>query len=413
MIVNHINYPDENLKIYCRLINKVLTFNQTYADEKCSSCPFFYGTSQGRGVECFWEEKDELMEKEMIVKDPYEEYIRVYKAIDEKNKTYNKDRKKFIRKNKIPKEIMALREQIKGCRMCTESKDNRKEGLVNPFDIFAEEEYLQPYTTNYWTDWCFNSPADIAVIGQDLGTISIIRDYEKRGRCPQENEMRCNLEEGIKHINCTDKTILLNSVMCIKEGSACKIDNHDNNYISKCKNIVMRHLELVKPKIVITLGKGVTQKYLNNIKRSDTFYNLVSQPYWIAEKQWFIFPMYILGVKGKLGRQHIRSINKEISEDFLTDFNLVKRLLISYYAGMFIHNIKYDVLMPDSLEEYLLNPFPEHSNEVKTICNLITNGTFGQSLNELKSFEKTVIYIYNHLIQSFESIKEGSNALTL
>jgi len=48
--INHLNYPDEQNRVYCRVANEILSLAET----KCHDCPLWYGTLQGMGTECFY-----------------------------------------------------------------------------------------------------------------------------------------------------------------------------------------------------------------------------------------------------------------------------------------------------------------------------------------------------------------------
>lgn len=81
--VNHINYPDDKGRIYCRKQNKVVTLdNEGKFWETCQSCPLFAGDYQGLGVECQWE--DDVEGYSEYVSDPSKELLRVSKGIDSK-----------------------------------------------------------------------------------------------------------------------------------------------------------------------------------------------------------------------------------------------------------------------------------------------------------------------------------------
>ena len=58
MKVNHINYPDDNNQIFCKSKNAVVTLDkQGRLWKSCIKCPYFNGTYQGHGVECFYDDK--------------------------------------------------------------------------------------------------------------------------------------------------------------------------------------------------------------------------------------------------------------------------------------------------------------------------------------------------------------------
>ena len=48
--INHLNYPDDEGRIFCRLKNDIKIFEPM----DCRDCPLCYGSIQGMGVECFY-----------------------------------------------------------------------------------------------------------------------------------------------------------------------------------------------------------------------------------------------------------------------------------------------------------------------------------------------------------------------
>ena len=56
-LVKHLNVPDKNGDVYCRLINGKLNFkNIKQVRRQCLNCKMFAGTYQGQGVECVWKD---------------------------------------------------------------------------------------------------------------------------------------------------------------------------------------------------------------------------------------------------------------------------------------------------------------------------------------------------------------------
>ena len=83
ILTNHVNYPDENSKIYCRFSNSLITLDYSGKFwDKCLKCPLFSGDYQGMGVECSWEDSNELI---VYINNPTKELLRVSKEIDKGN----------------------------------------------------------------------------------------------------------------------------------------------------------------------------------------------------------------------------------------------------------------------------------------------------------------------------------------
>ena len=81
-LVNHFNYMDRNGQIFCKRQNKVRKVAPKY--KGCDDCPYLFGSLQGIGVECMWEDVPPLSPIGLEVRDPQEEFTRVSRLIDEK-----------------------------------------------------------------------------------------------------------------------------------------------------------------------------------------------------------------------------------------------------------------------------------------------------------------------------------------
>ena len=81
-LVNHFNYMDRNGQIFCKRQDKVRKVAPKY--KGCDDCPYLFGSLQGIGVECMWEDVPPLSPIGLEVRDPQEEFTRVSRLIDEK-----------------------------------------------------------------------------------------------------------------------------------------------------------------------------------------------------------------------------------------------------------------------------------------------------------------------------------------
>ena len=78
--VNHFNYTDAHGKIFCKRQGKV----QKLSVNLCSDCLYLFGSLQGQGVECMWEDiVPPPSPCGYYVHDPQEEFVRVSGLIDE------------------------------------------------------------------------------------------------------------------------------------------------------------------------------------------------------------------------------------------------------------------------------------------------------------------------------------------
>lgn len=78
--VVHQNFIKEgDSSVYCKKNHKIEKL--TKLQNQCFDCPYFYGTLQGAGVECGWE--DTSAEPIVAVTNPQRELLRVSKMIDD------------------------------------------------------------------------------------------------------------------------------------------------------------------------------------------------------------------------------------------------------------------------------------------------------------------------------------------
>lgn len=76
----HQNVVTDENKIYCKRAHKVVDFDANIPN--CDTCPYFYGSLQGNGVECVW--KDQTPASVFTVEEPNKELLRVSKLLDKK-----------------------------------------------------------------------------------------------------------------------------------------------------------------------------------------------------------------------------------------------------------------------------------------------------------------------------------------
>ena len=78
--VVHQNFiTDKDDSVFCKKNHKVDKLSKI--QNQCLGCPYFYGTLQGSGVECGWE--DVITEPIMAIIHPQKELLRVSKLVDD------------------------------------------------------------------------------------------------------------------------------------------------------------------------------------------------------------------------------------------------------------------------------------------------------------------------------------------
>lgn len=74
-VIKHVNYTNQDGKIYCCLRNKVVKLDAEQKTRFCQSCKMFAGDAGGQGVECVWDDLRGVSDP-FPVTDPIVEFIR-------------------------------------------------------------------------------------------------------------------------------------------------------------------------------------------------------------------------------------------------------------------------------------------------------------------------------------------------
>lgn len=172
-----------------------------------------------------------------------------------------------IIKNKLFDELINDMSKCKKC-ISMHSKNNVDCSLIN---IYENEKFAKEIPS-IWTDWYNRLNSEIMIIGQDWGPCS---DMKKLNKKYLENPTKENwsqligqeksltkkqlikylVESSNGEINSINDIYITNAIMCARHGN-----NYRGNNINlkcstlNCKEFVLRQIEIVKPKVVLTLG---------------------------------------------------------------------------------------------------------------------------------------------------------------
>ncbi len=190
------------------------------------------------------------------------------------------------------------------CDRCTNLTCKEK-SLIN---IYSNIEF-STNVPSIWTDWFNRLDAKIMVIGQDWGPFN---DMKKLNELLKDDKSNWNelieseksntkklLESYIKESSnnkySLNDTFITNAIMCARQGN-----NYRGNNINlkcstlNCKEFLLRQIEIVKPKIILTLGyyplyslsKIYNFKIENNLTKTIEKYPI------IKIKDFIIVPLY-------------------------------------------------------------------------------------------------------------------------
>lgn len=173
----------------------------------------------------------------------------------------------MIIKTKLFDELIS---DMSKCEKCIfmHSKNNVDCSLINIYEdsTFAKE------IPSIWTDWYNRLDSEIMIIGQDWGPFSDMKKLNEKYLDNPTNENWSKLIEDEKSltkkqltkylvessngkINSINNIYITNAIMCARYGN-----NYRGNNINlkcstlNCKEFLYKQIEIVKPKVILTLG---------------------------------------------------------------------------------------------------------------------------------------------------------------
>lgn len=196
------------------------------------------------------------------------------------------------------------------CKKCIfiHSKNNIDCSLINVYENskFAKE------IPSIWTDWYNRLDSKIMIIGQDWGPFEDMKKLNMKYLENQTTENWNKLMEDEKSLTKKQLTKYLiessngkvtsikniyitNAIMCARKGN-----NYRGNNINlkcstlNCKNFLLRQIEIVNPKIILTLGYYPLYSLSNiyNFKIEDNLTKTIEKYPIIKIKDFIIIPLY-------------------------------------------------------------------------------------------------------------------------
>jgi len=195
----------------------------------------------------------------------------------------------------------ALVAKRKRCRICSES------GLTNPVCIeggIYDSDQIGP-----WSCWQGNLNAEIMVVGQDWGDVSYFTKWKGLDD-PAGNPTNTNLQRLLLKFGIAIKTpqepqehsvFFTNIILCLKNGGLQAPIKDE--WLANCSANFFRPLvAIVKPKIILTLGKRVSETILDLYgipysKAAPLSHLMNGSPFMLTEST-HLFPVYHCGAGG-------------------------------------------------------------------------------------------------------------------
>lgn len=161
-------------------------------------------------------------------------------------------------------EFNLLIKELSVCKKCTNMKCYNK-SLIN---IYRNYDFCMNIPS-IWTDWFNRLDSNIMIIGQDWGPYSDMKKLHKL-----LNRDKTNWKELIESEKSTTKKMLgsfissssnnkysldniyiTNAIMCARQGDIYRGNNIDlKSSTLNCSEYLLKQIEIVKPKVILTLG---------------------------------------------------------------------------------------------------------------------------------------------------------------
>lgn len=184
------------------------------------------------------------------------------------------------KKSKKQIEYDNLVRDVAACRLCDDFKIKKKTGEIIELIHDPSRKHI-----NLWAHWQGSLDAEILLIGQDWGRISseeeavfwanknpyLTMDKKSKDYSITDMNLRTLFLDtlGIDIALPSDKLFFTNSVQCYKTGSLS--NKTTSKWYELCnENFVKRLVCIIKPKVLITIGKHA----LNGLRYCGQFYNL-------------------------------------------------------------------------------------------------------------------------------------------
>ena len=193
----------------------------------------------------------------------------------------------------------SLVSQRKRCRSCR--------GLENP--AVHEGGKFDSSEIGPWTLWQGNLNAKIMIVGQDWGDKAYFVKWKGADQ-PSGNPTNSNLQKLLHQLRIDikgprepqeHKIFLTNLILCLKDGGL-QAPIQDEWLTNCCEEFFRNLVELVRPQVVLALGKRVSEAILNLYeiphRKTWTLNQLMQSGPFNLFDTTYLFPMYHCGASG-------------------------------------------------------------------------------------------------------------------
>lgn len=201
-------------------------------------------------------------------------------------------------------EFEELIKKLGTCNKCTNLKCKNK-SLIN---IFVDDKFATNIPS-IWTDWLTRLDSKIIIIGQDWGPYNDMKKLNKMLYSDKSNwneliEVEKSntkklldyyIRESSSNKYNLNNIFITNAIMCARQGNNYRGNNIDlKNSTLNCGKYLLEQIEIVKPKVILTLGYYPIMSLSNifDFKINKTLKETISNYPEIKVNNYIIIPLY-------------------------------------------------------------------------------------------------------------------------
>lgn len=201
-------------------------------------------------------------------------------------------------------EFEELIKKLGTCNQCTNLKCRNK-SLINIF----EDDKFATNIPSIWTDWLNRLDSKIIIIGQDWGPYNDMKKLNKMLYSDKSNWNKLieveksntkklldyYIRESSNNKYNLNDIFVTNAIMCARQGNNYRGNNIDlKNSTLNCGKYLLEQIEIVKPKVILTLGYYPLMSLSNifNFKIKKTLKDTILNYPEIRINNYVIIPLY-------------------------------------------------------------------------------------------------------------------------
>ena len=190
------------------------------------------------------------------------------------------------------------------CEKCT-NLNNKEKSLIN---YFKEKDFCKN-VPSIWTDWFNRLDSKIMIIGQDWGPYTDMKKFNSLLNKTKSNwasvieleksstkkMLSYYIESSSNNKYTLNDIFITNAIMCARQGNNYRGKNINlNKSTVNCSEFLKKQIEIVKPKVILTLGYYPLKSLSNifNFKIDKSLKKEIKTNPEIKINNYIIIPLY-------------------------------------------------------------------------------------------------------------------------